>query len=226
MSGASSTVLFHTEALIDRRTLAACLPEATGAVMSARLGGKPGRWAAAYRRIQADWDSYWTDLNLSGEDSVAQWREGRWRIVAAHCRLMGMAAPGVEEIPVYLDDLPVEIGRRCTAFRPGVPDLFKALARERLRIAVVSPYLPAPLIKGMAEAAHVWPFVEAIIGPERLEQVGLEGIEGDWLIHLAGGEPDGNLYISSVPVPGLAFIPVQDDLNAMLDLILQRVHST
>jgi hypothetical protein len=139
---------------------------------------------------------------------------------------MGVAAPDVTEIPIYLDDLPVEIGRHCAAFRPGVPDLFKALAGERLRIAVVSPYLPASLIKGMAEAEHVWPFVEACIGPERLEQVGLEGIEGDWLVYLAGSEPDGNLYIGPAPVPGLAFIPLHADLNALLDLILQRVHST
>jgi hypothetical protein len=104
-------VLVHADALLDRAALRAALPAAWGGALAAGPGGSPDEWASAYRQIQDDWDSYWVDLDLSGDDSLAQWREGRWRVVRGLFRLAGRRA----DTP-----LPGRIPTRGGAFLPGL----------------------------------------------------------------------------------------------------------
>jgi hypothetical protein len=76
----SRAALVRDDALLDRAALKAALPRAWGRALADGQGGSADEWADAYRRIQDDWDSYWADLDLGGDDSLARWREGRWRV--------------------------------------------------------------------------------------------------------------------------------------------------
>lgn len=81
-----STIILHSDLLVDGQHLASQTPQALGAVMAGVFGGQAITWEKAYREICADWDSYWADLDLNADNSLEQWREGRWRIVRAHFR--------------------------------------------------------------------------------------------------------------------------------------------
>src|SRR5690606_1310426 len=141
------TVVVHADVLLDRRALAAQMPAALAAALAERAGGSVQAWELAYRRIVDDWDSYWIDLDLSGDESLAHWREGRWRVTRAHFRVAGHSAPLLEEMPLYLDVLPREVGRRVEVWQPGALDALGALAAW-WRIAVLAPFTASSLVWG------------------------------------------------------------------------------
>ena len=85
---------FHSDVLINRAMLAKQLPAAWAKELAEHRGGQVDAWEKAYQQVAGDWSSYWADLNLDEPDSLAQWREGRWRIIRALYRL---AAPGTRE---------------------------------------------------------------------------------------------------------------------------------
>jgi hypothetical protein len=124
-----TVVLLHSDILIDPSALRAALPAAQAGVLAAWHGGNAVDWQRAYERIAADWDSYWADLDLSGDDSLRQWREGRWRVMRALFRLAGKQPPPVEQIGRYLDDMSPEVGCSCgSTWRAGAQACVETLA--------------------------------------------------------------------------------------------------
>jgi phosphoglycolate phosphatase-like HAD superfamily hydrolase len=180
------TVLIRDDTLLDRAALRAALPRAWGRALADGQGGSPDEWADAYRRIQDDWDSYWADLDLSGDDSLAQWREGRWRVVRGLFRLAGRAAPPVEQLPYYLDEFPCAVGRLCPAWVPGMVETLNRLDEQGIEIVLLTPYISSTLIWGMLNAVDLQRSVKRVLGPDELGQVGLEGIDRAYLSRLAG----------------------------------------
>lgn len=204
MSEAPFTLLFSDEVLFDRQDLARQLAEATAPVMVSRFGGSTHGWAEAYRQILSDWESYWVDLNLDAEDSLDQWREGRWRVVRALFRLTGRTLPDESDIPLHLDTLPRVIGRRCAAWFPGAVDGLRGLVTEGVRVGLVIPSLAAPLIWGMADAAGLDTILSAVIGPDELGQVGLSGLHWERLESLAKAEPGYCLLVHPTRQPPIS----------------------
>lgn len=181
-----AALLIDAGALLNRAALRSALPDAWGAVLSERSGGDPAAWAAAYRRLLADWPAYWADLDLSGDDGLAQWREGRWRIVRAHYRLVGMEPPPLAALPEVLDELPRAVGERISAWLPGAPATLRRLADRGAALAVVTAFNPASLIDGMLREAGLRELIGAVLGPDELGQPGLEGLSAAHLARLAG----------------------------------------
>jgi hypothetical protein len=154
--GAERTaVTIGLDEVIDRHALAGSLPAATALAFSQKVGGSPAEWEAAYRKVLADWDSYWDDLTLNEDDSLEQWREGRWRVYAALFRLTGWPVPPREEIASYLDDLQQVIGAGCSGWRPDAIATLKSRTSGGQHITINAPNLPAGLIRGMLQAAGV-----------------------------------------------------------------------
>jgi hypothetical protein len=191
------TVLVHGSSLLDRAALKAALPLAWGEALADGPGGFPGDWADAYRLIQDDWHSYWADLDLSGDDSLAQWREGRWRIVRGLFRLAGRAAPTLAEMPYYLDVFPRGVGHRCPAWRPGTVEMLDQLAGRGLEVTLLAPHTASALLWGMLDMAERLHSVRRVLGPDELGQVGLEGIAQAHLARLAGDDPSEAVHITS-----------------------------
>lgn len=182
-------LLIDAGALLDRPALRSALPDAWGAVLASRSGGDPATWAAAYRRLLADWSAYWADLDLSGDDALAHWREGRWRIVRAHYRLAGCVPPPLADLPEYLDELPHAVGERIAAWLPDVPGVLWRLAAQGASLAVVAPFNASALIDGMLRGAGLRASIGAVLGPDELGQPGLEGLSPAHLARLAGLRP-------------------------------------
>jgi hypothetical protein len=213
MSESPFVLLFSDEVLLDRQELAKQMPGATALVMISHFGGSTQSWADAYKQILKDWESYWVDLNLDAEDSLEQWREGRWRVVRALFRLTGRELPAEDDIPLHLDTLPRETGGNCTAWRPGAIEGLHGLAGCGARLGFLSPSLPASLLRGMIDGAKLDNAVDVVLGPDELGQIGLEGLSWDRLEVLAEAEPGYCLLVHPTrqpPIKAPTLLPPTD----------------
>jgi hypothetical protein len=192
----SRLALVHGDLLIDRAALRAALPRAWGEALVADQGGHAEGWANAYRQIQDDWDSYWADLDLDSDDSLAQWREGRWRIVRGLFRLAGRAALPIEQMAYYLDEFPRKVGRICSAWQPGAAEALNRLAERGIAVVLLPPYMSSALFWGMLDALDRPHSVRRVLGPDELGQAGLEGIAPAHLARLAGADPAKIVHIT------------------------------
>lgn len=219
----SRAVLVHSDVLVDRHALSVVTPSARARVMADRHGGTIQTWQSAYQQIIDDWDSYWADLNLSGDASLAHWREGRWRVVRALFRLVGRTSPPNEKIPFYLDELPFEIGCFCDAWHEGAVDGLRALAGHTLTVSIITPYLPAALVEGMLDAAGLGEIVRYVIGPDELGQVGSEGIAWSWLVRQVGCDPAYSTFVSRTPLSEARILTPPDDLAMLPSMFAEMI---
>lgn len=221
---AGVTALVDVRILLDHQRLADVLPTATAQVMAEKHGNSVQAWENAYRKIQADWYSYWADLSLSGEDSLEQWREGQWRVTRALFRLVGYPPPDTGQMDTYLDILPQAVGQRIAAWQPGVEESLSALSRVA-RLCLLSPYLSEMLIWGMVEEGGLRTVVDQVVGPNSLGQVSLSGLNGSWLAALAHSELEQCVLIGPEPVPGIAHLLPPDDLSQLTGLFRSKTNA-
>jgi hypothetical protein len=214
--------LFHSDVIIDREALRRWLPPAMGLALVETHGGKADRWQAAYRQVQADWDSYWADLTLDNDDSLAQWREGNFRVVRAVFRLARMAMPAADRMDWYVDDLPLVVGRHCPALKDGLAEIVQTLHESGIAAGVIAPTLSSGLVRGMLEAAGLEKCVQSVIGPDEIGQVGLDGITGSWLAELADVSASDICLISPISIPGLMTIALPATPSSISEQILNR----
>jgi hypothetical protein len=214
-------LLLHGDVLIDRSALSAVLPGAWAEVLHAGYGGEREMWSHAYRQVAEDWESYWADLDLNGDDSVEQWREGRWRTVRAWFRLAGQSLPTEDQIPYFLDTLTESAGEYSQAWRKGAVEVLRELEQMGLRATIVDPYAPAPLVRGMLLGCCEGQY--QVIGPDEMGQVGLDGIAWGWLTSLAGADPERTRFVTPHLMRGGNIIQPPTDLVALVPLITQEM---
>lgn len=214
------TVLITSEVLIDRPVLSMALVSATGYVMARHFGDEVREWEKSYRHVLEDWDNYWADLNLAEDDSLRQWREGRWRVERALFRLTHKRPPSEEKMAFHLDKLPREIGRECEAWLPGAVDGLKDLAGRGARIVLIAPSQASALIWGMLDGAELTQAITRVLGPDELGQVGLEDDALEWLLRQTGGAP-GETFLISTQLGAPALRPPQD-LSRLADMVFQQ----
>lgn len=126
------------DVLIDGRLLAGCYAAGVGRVLSARYGGSAESWADANRQVLADWDSYYTDLNLSGDEGMRDYFEGMFRTTRALFRLTGMPEPPFEELWTLARALPGQATQGCQALYPEVRAALEGLRALGLTFGVIS----------------------------------------------------------------------------------------
>ncbi|MBN2472634.1 MAG: HAD family hydrolase [Anaerolineae bacterium] len=115
--------------LVDNKgTLPGQYQAALAAFMAGRYGGDPAAWAAANARVVDDWDSYYADLDFSGDDSLAQFQEGQTRTLRALFRLTGRPYPPSEDMARLVETHRYSVTSRCDAL---YPDARAALADLR-----------------------------------------------------------------------------------------------
>jgi FMN phosphatase YigB (HAD superfamily) len=113
--------------LADSAKVHICYSAGLGRILSKRYGGVPDAWARANRTIVADWDSYFVDLDLEGEDGLADMWEGIYRTTRALFRLVGVPEPHHTEILELSRELPGLVVEGCDALFPEVRDVLKQL---------------------------------------------------------------------------------------------------
>ncbi len=128
----------HGTLIDSENRLPLCYDRALGEYMAAHYGGQPHDWVVANRRIMADWDSYYADLDFSAEDGLDQMWEGETRIMRARFRLAGVPYPSAEALSVLVRRYAFHVTSRCDAFFPDAHDVLPALHSSRLTLGVIT----------------------------------------------------------------------------------------
>lgn len=102
--------------LADPSRIRAHYPAQLGAVMAEHYGGTVDIWVKSYLQVRADWDSYWSDLDLTGDDPLANYWEGLFRVTRALFRLAQMPEPQKEDLAAFARVLPDLALARFDAF--------------------------------------------------------------------------------------------------------------
>jgi phosphoglycolate phosphatase-like HAD superfamily hydrolase len=150
--------------LIDRARLNALYPIALGAIMSERYGGSGDQWRAAYQQIVTDWDSYYADLDLGGDDGIADLWEGLFRTTRALFRLTATLEPSHSDLIAFSRELPALVYRDCPSHYPDVPLILNGLSERGITVGICADQPEAHA------RALIGPFDGPIIGVDTLER--------------------------------------------------------
>ncbi|HVU11431.1 MAG TPA: HAD family hydrolase [Phototrophicaceae bacterium] len=131
--------------LVDRAALRRGYSRALGQMMAERYGLTPRDWTRAYAQVLTDWDSYYADLNLSGDDGLADLWEGLFRTTRALFRLSGVPEPAHTDLIALSRELPALASRDCHALYPEVADVLAQLDAAGLTLGVISYAISAQL---------------------------------------------------------------------------------
>lgn len=112
--------------------------DALANLMVKRYGGDPADWAAANARIVADWDSYYADLDLNGDESLEQAWEGQTRTLRALFRLTGHPYPPPDELAALVRSHPFEVTKVCDALYPDARGALSAIRDMPLTLGVIT----------------------------------------------------------------------------------------
>jgi FMN phosphatase YigB (HAD superfamily) len=140
--------------LVDPALMSPCYAASLGDLMADTFGGDPAAWAAANRRILADWDSYYTDLDLGGDDAMHDMWEGLFRTTRALFRLTGTPEPDHESLIRLSRELPGMVTRNCAVFYPDVVPALETLHRAGFILATASTVIQAQ-VRGTLEGGGV-----------------------------------------------------------------------
>lgn len=152
--------------LADSSRMPPCYARGLGQVMAARYGGAADAWARANRAIYADWDSYYADLDLTGDHGMDDLREGEIRTTRALFRLTGAELPPAAEIATLARELPYEATRHCNVLYADVRPVLQRL-RDAGYILGVASHATVPQIRGTLEGGNILPlFNGPLIGPD------------------------------------------------------------
>lgn len=113
-------------------------PQYVGEVMAPRFGGTAVQWERAYREVARDWDNYWLDLNLAGDEPLEDFWEGLFRITRALFRISRMPTPPKAELIQFSRVLPELVCSRFDALYPGTKALLHDLHRTGFCLHAVS----------------------------------------------------------------------------------------
>lgn len=152
--------------LVDSARLYPCYAAQLGRVMADRYGGDPAAWADANRRIVADWDSYYADLDLAGDDGVNHMWEGQFRVTRALFRLTHTPEPAQAELTALSRELPYLATRACDALYPDARDLLPNLQETGYRLGIAS-HTTTIQARGTLEGSGILDlFTGPILGPD------------------------------------------------------------
>lgn len=124
--------------LIDSHALHPCYTQGVVELMTARYRGSAEAWASANRQIVADWDSYYADLDLGGDDDTAHMWEGLFRITRALFRLTDTPEPSKAEISALSKEIPAIAPRKCDAFFADTKPILKRLHEAGYTLGISS----------------------------------------------------------------------------------------
>jgi FMN phosphatase YigB (HAD superfamily) len=124
--------------LADSTRAKLCYATALGQIMASRFGGVPKNWTEANLKIVADWDSYFADLDLSGDHGIEDMWEGEYRVTRALFRLTRTPEPDKIVITALSRELPALASAACDALYPEVGAVMRALHQRGVKLGIAS----------------------------------------------------------------------------------------
>lgn len=142
------------DVLVDRTRLGESYTERLGVIMTERYGFTADAWTGAYRRILADWDSYYADLNLSGDNGIDDMWEGIYRTTRALFRLTGAPEPDKPELTALSRELPGLAAQGGDVLYPEATEVVERLDEAGLILGVISHSLINQIHASLAPILH------------------------------------------------------------------------
>ncbi len=187
------------DVLVDRAGLARCYSTRLGRIMAERYGSTPSVWTSAYRRILEDWDSYYADLNLSGDNGVGDMWEGIFRTTRALFRLTGRPEPDKAELTALSRELPGLASQGCDVLYADVPTVLAQLDDAGLMLGVISHSLTGQIYASLAPVRHH--FKGAIWGADNSEHFDKDVERFTAAAQFAGAAPENCLFLDDKRPP-------------------------
>jgi FMN phosphatase YigB (HAD superfamily) len=150
-------IFFDVHTLVDSARLWAAYPAQIGHVMVGKFGGDAASWVDAYRRIMADWDSYFADLDFDGDNGLADLWEGELRVTRALFRLTGVPQPGMSSLTALSRELPYLATHRLDVFYPDTKAVLVKLHLAGFILSIASQIV-SPQVRGLLEGAGLAQF--------------------------------------------------------------------
>lgn len=152
--------------LIDGTRLHPCYSAELGRLMTERFGLTPQQWIAANRQVLRDWDHYYADLDLTGEDGMAHLWEGLYRTTRALFRITRTPEPDKQTLTALSREIPGAVTRSCDALYHDARSVIERLAGAGYTLGVTTHALSTQA-RGVLEGARVLAaFNGPIIGPD------------------------------------------------------------
>jgi|GEM_PF-707493 len=166
-----TTILFELHGvLIDAVCEREAAALAQAQVLSTRFGTSVEAWLKAGQQIEADWDSYYADLDLGGDEGYRDFLEGEFRTLRARFRLTDTPEPTAEVIRSLADDLAYAGASAARAWFPDIEATVEALHQAGHRLGIVTNRRTA-YIRGMLEGGDLAGyFTGPFIGVDTVEQ--------------------------------------------------------
>ncbi len=181
--------------LIERGRFGAWYAANVGRVMAARFGLTAEAWSAAYQRVLVDWDSYYADLNLSGNDGIEDMWEGMFRTTRALFRLSGCAEPNKAALTALARELPALAARGHAALYADADETLPVLAHAGLTLGVVS-YATNAQLEAVLEPVRDC-FRGTIWGADRAERFDKDAQRYRLAAQQAGAAPEHCLVVDT-----------------------------
>jgi FMN phosphatase YigB (HAD superfamily) len=181
--------------LVDSRQFQPCYSSHLGQVLAARYGKAPDDWVRAHESIAADWDSYYADLDLTGDDGMDHYWEGMLRTTRALFRLTRADEPDLPTVTQLARHLPALAAEGCDALYDDVRPTTAQLGAAGFRLGIASPALSTQaraLLHSGGVLAH---FSGTILAPDTAGQFGHDAQFYRLAAHLTGVEPDRCLVV-------------------------------
>lgn len=175
--------------LIDPHRLHRCYSAALGQFMAERYGGDPAAWERASHKIEADWDSYYADLDFGGDDCVEQMWEGEFRVTRARFRLTNTPEPAHDELIALSREIPAAIPSRCSAAYPEARAVLEWLDAAGITLNVTTHALEAPARASLAGSELLQCFKGRVIGTDTLGRFRKDASYYRRAAHLLGVDP-------------------------------------
>lgn len=124
--------------LIDSPLMEKCYASELGKVLAGRYGGTAAMWEEANHQVRADWDSYYVDLDLGGDDGIRDMWEGALRTTRALFRLTGTPEPDIPSLSALSREVLYLATRGNNAFYADVQPVLSALHTAGYELGVAS----------------------------------------------------------------------------------------
>jgi FMN phosphatase YigB (HAD superfamily) len=152
--------------LVDSARLTPCYALHLGRVMAERYGGRPEAWTQANLAINADWDSYFADLDLDGDEGIQDMWEGMLRTTRALFRLTGISEPDLSTVTALSRELPYLATRNCDAFYPDSRAIIEQLYEAGYSLGIATHSITAQARGTLTGAGVIDYFQAAFLCPD------------------------------------------------------------
>lgn len=175
--------------LIDGAALHPCYSASLGQYMAQRFGRTPAEWADANRRVLADWDSYYADLDLTGDRGIEDMWEGLFRTTRAMFRLLDVIPPDRASLRALSRAIPGAVTRECNALYADSRPVIERLCAAGIMLGVTSHALEEQS-RGLLRGGDVLRYFAApIIGPDNADRFNKDETFYRFAAHQAGIDP-------------------------------------